>query len=90
MGNTGTPETRTARVEDIDLILVPGAAFDEQGTDRVRRGFYDKLLPLYRGSTVALAFELQMVSRVPAASHDIPVQKIITEKRVIDATTGKR
>ncbi len=88
-GAWGIPEpreTRTARVEDIDLILVPGAAFDEQG-NRIGygAGFYDKLLPFYKGRTVALAFELQMVSAVPAASHDVPIQKIITEKRVIDA-----
>jgi 5-formyltetrahydrofolate cyclo-ligase len=89
-GAWGIPEpreSRTARVEDIDLIVVPGAAFDDQG-NRIGygAGFYDKLLPLYRGRTVALAFELQMVSTVPAVSHDIPVQKIITEKRVIDAS----
>ena len=88
-GAWGIPEpreSRTARVEDIDLIVIPGAAFDEQG-NRIGygAGFYDKLLPLYKGRTVALAFELQMVSTVPAASHDIPVRKIITEKRVIDA-----
>jgi 5-formyltetrahydrofolate cyclo-ligase len=88
-GAWGIPEpreSRPVRVEDIDLIVVPGAAFDERG-NRIGygAGFYDKLLPLYRGRTVALAFELQMVSAVPAAAHDIPVHMIVTEKRVIDA-----
>jgi len=64
---------------------VPGAAFDEQG-NRIGygAGFYDKLLPYYKGRTVALAFELQIVSDAPADQHDIPMQRIVTEKRVID------
>jgi 5-formyltetrahydrofolate cyclo-ligase len=35
--------------------------------------------------TVALAFELQIVAAAPTDAHDIPVQRIITEKRVIEA-----
>jgi 5-formyltetrahydrofolate cyclo-ligase len=33
---------------------------------------------------VALAFELQIVPKAPADSHDIPMQMIVTEKRVIN------
>lgn len=89
-GAWGIPEpreSRTARVDDIDLIVVPGAAFDTQG-NRIGYGggFYDKLLPLYKGRTVALSYELQIVPAVPADAHDIPIQKIITEKRIIDAS----
>jgi len=77
---------KPAQLKDIGLIVMPGAAFDEQG-NRIGygAGFYDKLLPLYKGRTVALTYELQIVPAVPAASHDIPVQKIITEKRTIEA-----
>jgi 5-formyltetrahydrofolate cyclo-ligase len=77
---------KSAHLEDIDLIVMPGAAFDERG-NRIGygAGFYDKLLPLYKGRTVALTYELQIVPAIPAAAHDIPVQKIVTEKRVIDA-----
>jgi 5-formyltetrahydrofolate cyclo-ligase len=76
---------RPAQLRDIGLIVVPGAAFDERG-NRIGygAGFYDKLLPAYRGRTAALAFELQIVPAVPADAHDIPVQKIVTEQRVID------
>jgi 5-formyltetrahydrofolate cyclo-ligase len=87
-GAWGIPEPRevmSAELEDIDLIIVPGAAFDEQGNRLgYGAGFYDKLLPGFRKSTVALAFELQIVPRVPADSHDVPVKKIVTEKRVIE------
>jgi len=77
---------RSAQLDDIGLIVLPGAVFDEQG-NRIGygAGFYDKLLPFYKGRTVALTFDLQIVPAVPADAHDIPVQKIITEKRVIDA-----
>jgi 5-formyltetrahydrofolate cyclo-ligase len=87
-GAWGIPEPEggmPAELQDIGLIVVPGAAFDEQG-NRIGygAGFYDKLLPFYRGRTVALAFELQVIPDVPADPHDIPIQKIVTEKRVID------
>jgi 5-formyltetrahydrofolate cyclo-ligase len=36
-------------------------------------------------TTVALAFEAQIVPRVPAELHDVPVKKIVTEKRIITA-----
>jgi 5-formyltetrahydrofolate cyclo-ligase len=78
----GTP----SELQDIDLIIVPGAAFDEQGNRLgYGAGFYDKLLSDYRKTTIALAFEVQIVPAVPADEHDIPIQKIVTEKRIITA-----
>jgi 5-formyltetrahydrofolate cyclo-ligase len=70
----------------IDWVLVPGVAFDSEG----RRlgyggGYYDKLLPRLRSDAcrVAGAFELQLVERVPAATHDIAIDAVVTEKRSI-------
>jgi len=88
-GAWGIPEPERGtpvRACDIDLVIVPGAAFDDRG-NRIGYGggFYDRLLPYYKGRTVALAFDIQIVQAVPAAAHDVPVQKIITEKRIIDA-----
>lgn len=71
--------------EEIGFIVVPGAAFDERGNRLgYGAGFYDKLLKGYKGATAALAFDLQIVPGVPADPHDVPVQRIITEKRVIE------
>jgi 5-formyltetrahydrofolate cyclo-ligase len=83
----GTP----ADLGEIDLIVVPGAAFDGAG-NRVGYGggFYDRLLPVYRGRTVALAFELQIVPAVPVDPHDVPVAKIVTEQRVIEAQPAQQ
>lgn len=72
-------------LEAVDLVIVPGLAFDERG-DRLGygAGFYDKLLASHVKPTVALAFEVQMVKQVPAVQHDIRINKIVTEKRVIE------
>ncbi len=89
-GAWGIPEpdqgTRV-NVQDIGLIVVPGAVFDERG-NRVGygAGFYDKLLAQYSGATAALAFELQVVPQAPAHAHDVPMKKIVTEKRIIETS----
>jgi 5-formyltetrahydrofolate cyclo-ligase len=71
--------------EQLDVVIVPGAAFDVLGNRLgYGAGFYDKLLKGYKGVTAALAFELQIVPAVPADPHDVPMQKIVTEKRIIE------
>ncbi len=90
-GAWGIPEPQSGtpgRLEDVDLMVVPGAAFDEQG-NRIGygAGYYDKLLPSFKGPTVALAFEEQIVRYIPVETHDIPVGKIVTEKRVIETSS---
>ena len=73
-------------VATIDWVLVPGVAFDPDG-HRIGYGggYYDRLLPLLRADArrVAAAFELQVVERVPAASHDVTVDAVVTEARSI-------
>ncbi len=73
-------------VATIDWVLVPGVAFDADGR-RVGYGggYYDRLLPLLRADAhrIAGAFELQLAERVPAASHDVAVEAIVTEARSI-------
>ncbi len=72
-------------LKEIDLAVVPGIAFDESG-NRIgySSGYYDRLLKSFRGLKIALAAELQVVEKVPALSHDVIVDRIITEKRMID------
>ncbi|MDE5413948.1 5-formyltetrahydrofolate cyclo-ligase [Alkalihalobacterium chitinilyticum] len=69
--------------EDIDLILVPGVAFDRKGNRLgFGGGYYDRYLAHYKGKTCALAFEEQLVSEIPVESFDVPVQMIVTEDQV--------
>ena len=78
------PEHRV-EVQDIDLIVVPGVAFDRRGA-RMGHGFgyYDKLLEHARKDTpfIALAFECQLFPEIPTAPHDMFMDKLITEKTV--------
>jgi len=69
----------------IDLVLVPGVAFDEKGS-RIGfgKGYYDRFLDKFKDSLkIGLAFEEQIIDSVPAEEHDHSVDMIITEKRVI-------
>ena len=71
--------------EDLDLIMVPGVAFDAQGGRTGHgKGYYDKLLEHARPDTplVALAFECQMFPEIPCEEHDIYMDKVVTESRV--------
>ncbi len=74
--------------ENIELIILPGIAFDLTG-NRIGRGlgYYDNFLKKVSPSTklIALAFEMQIIEKVPAHRNDIPVHKIITEKRIINS-----
>ena len=89
-GAWGIPEPdqgKATAVQDIGLIIVPGAVFDERGNRLgYGAGFYDKLLAQYQGLTAALAFELQVMPQVPVDSHDVPMKKIVTEKRIIETS----
>jgi len=73
-------------IYDIDLIIVPGIGYDELGCRMGHGvGYYDDLLKNATNSHhFGLAFESQIVENIPIEPHDIPVHKIITEKRIID------
>jgi 5-formyltetrahydrofolate cyclo-ligase len=77
-------EKNPVSLDEVDLIIVPGLAFDEY-CNRLGHGagFYDRLLSRYTGPTIALAFEVQIVSQVPVTATDVPISKIVTEKRII-------
>jgi len=79
-------EEHPISLDRVDLIIVPGIVFDRQG-NRIGfgRGFYDRFLKkVPRVFKIGLAFEIQIVEKIPQASNDIPVDKIITERRIID------
>lgn len=76
---------KQVRVEEIDLIMVPGVAFDRRGGRTGHgKGYYDKLLEHARPDTplFALAFECQLFPEIPMQSHDMFMDKVITEKEV--------
>jgi 5-formyltetrahydrofolate cyclo-ligase len=70
---------------EVDLVLVPGLAFDARGHRLgFGQGFYDRLLPrCTRAVRIGLCFELSMLVEVPNAAHDAPVDYVISEKRTL-------
>lgn len=77
---------KQVEVAELDLVMVPGVAFDERGGRMGHgKGYYDKLLENARPDCplVALAYECQIFPEVPMGDHDIFMDKVITEKRVI-------
>lgn len=78
-------ESHRVEVSEIDLIIVPGVAFDREGGRTGHgKGYYDKLLEHARPDTplVALAFECQLFDRIPMQNHDVFMDMVITEKAV--------
>lgn len=71
--------------KELDLVMVPGVAFDKRGARMGHgKGYYDKLLEHVRPEAplVALAFECQLFPEIPVAPHDVFMDKIVTEQDV--------
>jgi 5-formyltetrahydrofolate cyclo-ligase len=66
----------------LDLILVPGLAFDRIGHRLGRgRGYYDRLLAESHVPTCGVAFDQQIVEQIPAEPHDVRLTCILTPTR---------
>jgi 5-formyltetrahydrofolate cyclo-ligase len=74
------------------ILFVPGLAFDTQG-NRLGRGmgWYDRLLARVNGAatSVALAYDFQVLSEIPSDPWDQKVQYVITESRIIDCRESR-
>ena len=74
-------------LEDIDLVVAPGLAFDRNG-NRLGRGgaYYDRFLasPKLHAAICSLAFSEQIVEAVPMDGHDRSVQFIVTDEGLIN------
>ena len=85
MGPLNIPEPSVRNgvsLRDIDLVIVPGLAFDESG-GRVGHGggHYDRMLGGMKSAfKVGLAFNFQVLNSVPMADHDVRLDGIVTEK----------
>ena len=73
-------------IEEIDLIVVPGIAFDK----RCYRlgfgaGYYDRFLRKlnFEKPTIGLCYDFQIIHSIPIEDHDIPLDFVITEERIL-------
>ena len=70
--------------EKLELILVPGVAFDLKKT-RIGYGggFYDRVLSKTQALKIGVAFSFQIFEKLPSEAHDQNVDLIITERGII-------
>lgn len=85
-GQGGFYDMRRVSINDVDAIIIPGAAFDETG-NRIGYGggFYDRLLAELQKPVpiIAPAYKEQVLNVVPAEAHDKRVNIIVTDSREI-------
>jgi len=78
--------TKQISPEIPELHIVPGIVFDKKGF-RIGygRGYYDKFLNTISQEAikVALAFDFQVIDKIPVGVNDIPIDLIITDKKII-------
>ena len=76
-----TPQTlRPVDVGDVDLMVVPGLAFDRQGHRLGHgQGYFDRLLARVPKTTptVGVCFDFQLFEHLPTHPHDRPVQTVL-------------
>lgn len=70
--------------EEPDVVIVPGIAFDgEFHRIGFGEGYYDRYLASVNAYKIGVCFDYQVVDRIACAPHDVPMDMIVTEKRVI-------
>jgi 5-formyltetrahydrofolate cyclo-ligase len=95
-GGFGIPEPHSGCIPvnpaDIDLFVVPGVGFDLAG-QRIGygRGYYDRALHRLEssGRLIAFCFEFQLLDAIKADHHDVIMDRIITERRVVTPVLPK-
>ncbi len=65
-------------LREVDLVVVPGRAFDHQGHRLGRgRGYYDRLLPQLSAHRLAVCFPCQIVDNLPYEPHDAQMDEVV-------------
>jgi 5-formyltetrahydrofolate cyclo-ligase len=78
---------KVVKPEELDLVMVPGTAFDLRGGRMGQgKGYYDRLLSTARSNAplVGMAFDCQIFDEIPVAAHDVFMDVVLTETRQID------
>ena len=80
---------RRAEVQELDLLVIPGLAFDRQGGRLgYGKGYFDRLLQGARGDALlaAVAYECQLFDALPMLPYDVRVDAVITESDIYRRT----
>jgi 5-formyltetrahydrofolate cyclo-ligase len=78
-------------LKQLDLVLVPGIAFDVFGRRLGRgKGFYDRLLTGFSGIKCGVAFDVQVLPTLPAEPHDVTLNCLLTPTRRLEFPAAPR
>lgn len=73
--------TKFTNYDEIDLAIIPGVAFDQQGNRLGRgKGYYDKLLPLLHSYNIGICFRFQAKETIPSETFDRKMDEVWTEE----------
>lgn len=87
--NTFVPKS-IIKIDNIDVVIVPGVAFDYNG-NRIGfgGGYYDRFLskPINRKAfKIGICYDFQLVDNISNEKHDISIDFLVTEKRILNVT----
>jgi len=96
-GYKGIPEPRNCEKvipsASIEVALIPGVVFDRCGNRLgYGAGFYDRFLAQEapQAIRIGLAFSCQLVDKIPALPHDVPMDMVVTEQEILTWDRGFR
>jgi len=70
---------------DLDVVIVPTVGISPSGVRLgYGHGFYDRFLAEHKSVTISLTFEKQIIKNIPKSEHDIMIDWIITEDRILE------
>jgi 5-formyltetrahydrofolate cyclo-ligase len=76
--------TQVVPLAALELIVVPGVAFDLAGHRLgYGKGYYDRYLHERKGQLVGLCFDFQLVEKLPAEAHDVRMNMVVTEEQTL-------
>lgn len=69
----------------VDLVIVPGIAFDRNKNRLGRgKGYYDRFFKKYKPTKIGVGFNFQLIESVPVSRHDVKMNRIFTPKETIE------
>ena len=73
------PSLETSQLEQVDLAIIPGRAFTQEGARMGRgKGYYDRLIPSLHCPKWGVAFGCQLVKKIPTDEWDQPLDKVFS------------
>ena len=82
--NIMQPKSGRDYLKTVDLVIVPGVAFDRKKRRLGRgKGYYDQYFKDKNITKWGIAFDFQLFDSIPATSHDIRMDRVITPSETV-------